>query len=226
MYQPPDRIRREFDAIAPFSGDEWNHNNHYHGYLLSHVPTRIESALDIGCGTGEFARLLAARAERVTGIDLSPEMIRIARERSSGQPNITYQVADVLEWELPTSSYDCIASVATLHHMALDAVLPKLTRALKPGGVLLVLDLYQSEGIGDLLRSALAILLHQYYARQHPRPAAKPEAERQAWDAHGSGDVYPRVSAVRRLAATLLPGAQVRKHVLWRYSLVWTKPVR
>lgn len=223
MFQPPERIQREFDQIAPFSGDGWTHNSHYHPFLLSHLPLRIESALDVGCGVGTLARLLAARADRVLGLDLSPEMIRIARERSTAFPNIEYQVADVLELPLPPASFDCIASIATLHHMALDVVLPKLAAALKPGGTLLVLDLYQAESMVDLLYGALGIPVGFVFGKLNHHETES-EAARQAWEEHGSGDNYTRVSHVRRIARDLLPGAVIRKHVLWRYSLVWRKP--
>ena len=65
-------IQAEFDRIALHSNsDGWDHNNHYHDFLLKHVPSRCSEALEIGCGTGEFARLLAQRSERVLALDLS-----------------------------------------------------------------------------------------------------------------------------------------------------------
>jgi len=225
MFQPAERIRREFDLIAPSSGDEWSHNSHYHPYLLRQLPAHLESALDVGCGIGTFSRLLAARADRVVGLDLSPEMIRCARERAAAFLNIDYQVADVLETDLPSAAFDCIASIATLHHMALEPVLMKLKAALKPGGTLLILDLYQGEGISDLPYRALGIPVHHLLRvlRGH-QTLPQSAAAQQAWQEHGAGDVYPRVSEVRQIAAAHFPGAQVRKHVLWRYSLVWRKP--
>jgi 2-polyprenyl-3-methyl-5-hydroxy-6-metoxy-1,4-benzoquinol methylase len=48
----------------------WNHNSHYHDYLLRRIPTKIDRALDIGCGLGLFARKLAQRAEVVDAIDV------------------------------------------------------------------------------------------------------------------------------------------------------------
>ncbi len=224
MFQPPERIRREFDQIAPFSGDDWSHNSHYHPYLLRQLPARLESALDVGCGIGTFSRLLAARAERVVGLDLSPEMIRLARERAAAFPNIDYQVADVLETDLPSAAFDCIASIATLHHMALEPVLLKLKAALKPGGMLLILDLYQGEGLSDLPYRALGIPVHHLLRALHGRtaPPQSPAAQ-QAWQEHGDGDTYPRLAEVRQIAAAHVPGAQVRRHLLWRYSLVWHK---
>ena len=84
MAEPTSTIRADFDRIALISQEGWNHNTHYHGFLLRQIPARLDEALDLGCGTGRFARLLAQRAERVLGLDLSPQMIRVARERSMG----------------------------------------------------------------------------------------------------------------------------------------------
>jgi predicted TPR repeat methyltransferase len=80
--EPTSTIRADFDRIALISHEGWNHNTHYHGFLLRQLPAHLGEALDLGCGTGAFARLLAQRAERVLGLDLSPRMIQVARERS------------------------------------------------------------------------------------------------------------------------------------------------
>src|SRR4051812_31512007 len=80
--QTTQSIRSDFDRIALLPETGWNHNAHYHARLLNHIPRRCRRILEIGCGTGEFSRLLAARAESVLAIDLSPQMIRLARERS------------------------------------------------------------------------------------------------------------------------------------------------
>lgn len=49
-------IREDFDRLAQFDADTWNHNNHYHAYLLRFVPARCKDSLDIGCGAGAFTR--------------------------------------------------------------------------------------------------------------------------------------------------------------------------
>jgi hypothetical protein len=59
------QIQADFDRIALLSTDAWDHNSHYHSFLLKHVPSPRAEALDIGCGTGSFARLLAQRCKRV-----------------------------------------------------------------------------------------------------------------------------------------------------------------
>jgi len=220
----PTDIQADFDRIALAEPTEgWNHNNHYHDFLLRYAPSHCTNALEIGCGKGEFARLLAQRSDHVIGIDLSGEMLRAARERSQAYPNIEYVQADIMTYDLPTAHFDCIASIATLHHLPLEALLPRLTAALKPGGVLLVLDLFQGEGLGDLFQNLAGLSLHLFL--QQIKGSRQPQSaeSRAAWDAHGSSDVYLTMRDVRRICADLLPGAQVTRHLLWRYSIVWTR---
>mgnify|MGYP000952277805 CR=1 FL=1 len=128
-----ERVRRDFDRIAHLQGEgSWDHNSHYHRFLLGRLPRRIGRALEVGCGTGSFARLLAERAEAVLGLDLSPEMIAIARERSARLPNVEFLVADALSWEYPSEEFDCVASIATLHHLPLKPMLERFRAALRP----------------------------------------------------------------------------------------------
>src|SRR5215210_6171781 len=138
-------VRADFDRIALLAGEGWDHSSHYHEFLARHIPEPCREALEIGCGTGAFSRLLARSSERVLALDLSPNMIRVAGERSAQFPNIEFKVADVLARELPAGRFDCVATIATLHHLPMAEVLPKIKRALKAGGVLLILDLFQEE---------------------------------------------------------------------------------
>lgn len=64
-----EQIRNDFDWLALLDDDGWNHNNHYHPFLLSHLPSHCENALEIGCGTGSFSRLLAERSQYVLELD-------------------------------------------------------------------------------------------------------------------------------------------------------------
>lgn len=214
-------VSQDFDRIALVEADGWSHNSHYHGLLLRHVPPHCQEAIEIGCGTGAFARLLAERADRVLALDLSPNMIRIAAERSTQYPNIDFQVGDVMGRQFSPGQFDCIASIATLHHLPLEEILPKLKDALKPGGILLILDLFKPEGLAGRLDSALAMpvsLALRLIKRQQWRDSRE---VRQAWEAHGEHDSYVTLSEAQRTYGALLPGARVRGHLLWRYSVVW-----
>jgi ubiquinone/menaquinone biosynthesis C-methylase UbiE len=216
-------VRADFDRIALLSGEEWGHNGPYHAHLARHVPAPCREALEIGCGTGAFSRLLAARAGRVLALDLSPKMIEVAEARSAQFTNIDFRVADVLALELPAERFDCVATIATLHHLPAAEVLPKLKRALKPGGALLVLDLFQNEGLSDAALSALSLPLSLGLRLVRRGRLLPPREVRRAWDEHGRRDSYLTLARVRELCAEMLPGAAVKRHLLWRYSVVWRK---
>jgi ubiquinone/menaquinone biosynthesis C-methylase UbiE len=223
MTESRSAIQRDFDRIALLSGEIWNHNSHYHEFLLRQIPPRCKLSLDIGCGTGAFSRLLADRSEQVVALDLSPQMIQVARERSKGYSNIEFQVADATAWEFPVVQFDCVASIATLHHLPLAETLAKMRDALSAGGVLVVLDLYQEEGLADLLTSAVAMIVHKALFLLKTGRLTEPREGRDAWAEHGRHDSYLTLAEIRRISASVLPGARVRKHLLWRYSITWSK---
>ncbi len=218
------RTRADFDRLAALDTGRWSHNSHYHSYLLRRLPPRMDSALEIGCGTGEFTRLLARRARRVTAIDLSPEMVRVARERSTACANIEYIVADATAWDISPNTYDCVATIATLHHLPLEPTLTRMRDALRPGGTLLVLDLHAPDFPGAYLRFPVAFAANLLLRLAHGLPLRERPEVRAAWQEHGRHDVYPHLREVKRLCARLLPCARLRTHLLWRYSLTWRKP--
>ncbi len=248
-------IQKDFDRIALVSEDGATHNERYHNFLLRRLPPHCVNVLEIGCGTGGFARRLAERSDHVIAIDLSPEMIRIARERSTQFPNIEYELADVRDRQLPDAGFDCIASIATLHHLPFPEMLAKMKSALKPGGVLLILDLFeparlfnppgsltsgpftagpskgsfkaagsfQPAGLLDLLSNLVALPVSAMLRLIHQGRLLPRREVRDAWAAHAHHDLNPTMDEVRTLCASLLPGAKIRKHLLWRYSIVWKK---
>lgn len=218
------RIQAEFDGLAAFDDGGWDHNRQYHPFLLRSLPSERSAALEVGCGTGDFARALARHFERVTAIDLSPEMVRRARECSRDVANIDFRQADVRAFDLPPATYDCIATIATLHHLPMEETLARLAAALRPGGVLLVLDLYRPATPVDWAWSASAAVLSPLLRAWKLRRLRPPPHVRRAWAEHARHDVYPTLAEVRSLAERLVPGASVRRHLFWRYLLLWRKP--
>lgn len=217
------KIRQDFDRIADLSKIGWDHNSHYHRYLLSHLPQHCTMALDIGCGSGAFSRLLAERSERVLSLDLSPKMLDAARKQSSDQPNIEYHCADAIAWDYPPDYYDCIVSIATLHHMPARDILMKMKGALKPGGVLLILDLIQDESLSDTLWQFAAVPANILLRVIKYHRLSEPPELRRAWEEHGRDEQYLTLSQVRTICSDMLAGAKIRRHLLWRYSIIWKK---
>jgi ubiquinone/menaquinone biosynthesis C-methylase UbiE len=218
-------IRADFDRLALLDDGRWNHNSHYHDFLLRRLPAGRLAALEIGCGTGSFARALAQHFRHVVAIDLSPEMLQRARTRSQGIDNLEYHQADLCNYRLRADSFDCIAAIATLHHVPFEDTLSKLIAALRPGGVLLVLDLYTPRTLSDWILHGVALPTNLLLNVWKLGRLRQPPEIRQAWAEHGRRDVYPSIAEIRSAVQRVLPAAVVRRHLFWRYSLVWQKPV-
>lgn len=217
-------IAADFDRIAALPRDPADGNARYHAWLLDRVPAGAREALDLGCGSGDFARLLAGRAERVLAVDLSPQMLALARERSQGVVNLEFQQADLLEWEWPVNRFDCIASVACLHHLPMEPMLEKMKAALRPGGVLIILDLRRCTSLLDHAARFVAFPADRLTRLLRTGTPFLSIDARRAWDAHAATDQYLSMNEVRALAARLLPGAELRWRLYWRYSLLWKTP--
>jgi 2-polyprenyl-3-methyl-5-hydroxy-6-metoxy-1,4-benzoquinol methylase len=192
----------------------WNHNIHYHRLLLAAMPDPCEAALDVGCGEGVLARRLRERAVRVVAIDSDHGCVELARGRDPGA-TIDCREGDFMTEPLAPASFDFIVCVAALHHMDEEAALRRMRELLRPGGTLAVLDLPRPRYPAELARDALATLVHRAHQAatgywQSPAPTLTPARLS-----------YPEI---RRLAERVLPGARLRRHLLWRYSIVWSRP--
>ncbi len=99
--------------------------------------------LDIGTGTGRMIEILAPRVEHVVGIDLSREMLTVARANleRSGLRNCSLRQGDMYQLPLPGESFDAVVIHQVLHYADRpgDAV-AEAARVLRPGGRLLIID--------------------------------------------------------------------------------------
>jgi ubiquinone/menaquinone biosynthesis C-methylase UbiE len=110
------------------------------------APAPGEKVLDVGCGTGTLAIATKPQvgAGEVHGIDASPEMIQVAKEKSAkGGSDIDFRVALIEEIPFPDASFDLVTSSLMLHHLP-DNLKAKgfleIRRVLKPGGRFMAMD--------------------------------------------------------------------------------------
>jgi SAM-dependent methyltransferase len=128
-----------YDDFAWFYNRYWNEDFHSLAFpileriWLPRVPERGR-VLDVCCGTGYLAGLLAARGLRVTGIDASPAMIAHARENV---PGAEFHIADVAEFRVPGRFDGAVSTFDSLNHILepkqLDAALLRTAKALRKG---------------------------------------------------------------------------------------------
>jgi len=190
----------------------WNHNVHYQPVILTAVPPGCGPALDVGCGDGMLACRLAERCAEVTGIDREPRMIALARAQEHGRTR--FIEADFLTYPFEAASFDFVCANTSLHHMDFAAALTRMARVLRPGGRLAVIGLAADKSLADLFAAAPGVPVNLVYRALYRQGES------------GAPIMDPDMSwrEVRVAAARLLPGVRYRRHLLWRYSLLWRKP--
>ena len=102
-------------------------------------PGSLSSLLDLGCGTGNHALILAKRGYRVTGIDSSAAMLRVARAKARGRPNLSFVRADMRSFHLGRTFDAAICMDGAFTHLLTErdilSHLRTVRRHLSPDGV-------------------------------------------------------------------------------------------
>ena len=112
-----------------------------HGFKAAWAYEPLQRGLTIGCGTGNLERdlRLLRICEEVDAFDISPESIRIARERALD--HVRYEVADCEAIDYPASRYDAVFFNGSMHHIgAPAALLDKMVNTLTAEGLLFLDD--------------------------------------------------------------------------------------
>ena len=135
----PEETGSHYDRIAL----QWQRQHRDSTYGLAALERAIRfvehrsDALDVGCGSsGRFIDTLIRHGFTPAGLDLSAEMIALARQQ---HPDVTFYTADICTWQFP-QSYDLISAWDSTFHLPLaeqEPVLRKLCAGLNPNGVLL-----------------------------------------------------------------------------------------
>lgn len=140
--------RRFFDEAAPVWQDlsrEILGDFDLAGKVAELLPA-CGTAADLGCGAGALLAALAAKAERVIGVDYSPRMLEAARERFAGDARVSLRIGELEHLPLRDGETDCALLSMSLHHLPSPADgLAEAARALAPGGTILVADFDRHE---------------------------------------------------------------------------------
>jgi len=91
--------------------------------------------LELGCGTGSFTGELARSGADVIAIDVSPELLEIARANWSA-PNVRYEIQNAYALTYSDATFDSIVGSSILHHLEIEEALREIYRVLKPGGTI------------------------------------------------------------------------------------------
>jgi 2-polyprenyl-3-methyl-5-hydroxy-6-metoxy-1,4-benzoquinol methylase len=192
----------------------WNANIQYHPLLLEAIPHGARRVLDVGCGDGILsAQLAQAGVCHVVGLDLDAEVLDRARARHLGM-TVEWLHGDVFDVPFEHGSFDAVVSVATLHHMNVEDGLARFADLVRPGGVVAVIGLAANNWwdlpyalVGQGARQILGLVRGRW---EHSAPMAWPPPA--------------TYREVKRISSHVLPAVRYKRHLLGRYSLIWTKP--
>jgi SAM-dependent methyltransferase len=138
-----DRVRAGYDTVAATYdeqfADELDHKPLERGLLDAFCEMAPPGAIaDIGCGPGHITGFLAERRDDVQGVDLSPEMVALARRR---HPRLRFEVASMLGLPFADGVWTGVVAMYSIIHFAPDErvrAFAEFARTLRPDGLLLM----------------------------------------------------------------------------------------
>ncbi|OWY65166.1 methyltransferase type 11 [cyanobacterium TDX16] len=138
-------VREQYDQLAAVYDQRWNsYIFNTSSFLKTWTQISPQTAvLDVGCGTGEFERLVLAEhpMQNMVGIDISEKMLAIVRQKLHAYPSVSFHTAPALALPFANNSFDAIVSASSFHYFdAPLAALAEMKRVLKPDGTLVILD--------------------------------------------------------------------------------------
>ncbi len=225
------RIRRQRRAANPRSFDEFaatydRRDELTRGWVTAWLVGQLEgrrgrSAIDLGCGNGNIALILADHYETVRAVDISAEMIRLASTRRS-HPRVVYEQADI---NLVTGQYDLVLSILVLHHMPdITRTLAHIADLVAPGGAAILVD--PAEPLRKRWQFHLGNLKWLYGDLRSGQPNAF-EAFRlrsdRRWMDHLVSDRFLTAEQFREVYARALPGAAIGPASGYHYA-IWHRP--
>lgn len=133
------------------------------------------SVLDVACGTGDMCLLLAKQGAAVTGVDLSEEMLAIARKKVASAKfqfsTFNFQISDAERLPFPDASFDAVTCAFGVRNFVhLERGLAEMLRVLKPGGTMAILEMATPDSrllrpLYDLYAGKIIPWLGQHLAR-------------------------------------------------------------
>ena len=138
-------------ANAPYDSQANSYDRRWRRYI-AHTLTFLKVSvaccpsdriLDVGCGTGEFERLILSEhpEQPMVGVDISEKMLSAARQKNSTHSSATFLRANASALPFPDNSFDLVVSASAFHYFDQPmASLREMRRVLAPGGSVVILD--------------------------------------------------------------------------------------
>jgi ubiquinone/menaquinone biosynthesis C-methylase UbiE len=212
-----------YDTVVP----DWPGEIDFYRALAAEATSKGQAVLEIACGTGRVAIRLARDGADVVGLDLSPAMLAVAREKSRGTSNIRWAEGDMRSFDLrETFGLAIIPGHSFQNILTADdqvATLESIRRHLVPRGLLVVhLDQPETDWLGDLTRDQGGVFepsdafIHPETGRRFRtlqawsyEPATQTAISHKVWEELGpDGQVVDR-----------LDRGSIRLHVVFRFEM-------
>lgn len=138
------KIVAAYEELAQSYNDQIDHKPHNAYYdrpnTLSLLPdVKGKKILDAACGPGKYAEILISKGAMVTGLDISPKMIALAKERNKPSQDFFIQDLDLPLNNIKDNSFDFILSALAMHYLEdWTNAIQEFYRVLKPKGQLII----------------------------------------------------------------------------------------
>ena len=141
-------------------GDPWNFESsrldqeRFMRQLVLVNDRRYERVLDLGCGSGEFARLVSEIAAHVTALDIAPTAIEHARRVCAGRPNVELRAENMMDYDVHAAGpWDLVVMSEAIYCLGwlyplfdVGWLMQELMRATREGGRLLLVNTLGKDG--------------------------------------------------------------------------------
>jgi len=163
-------------------------SRYYRERILEFLPEAPGRALDIGCGAGELASLLAGRVAALVCVDQSPNMLERARQAVDG-PGVEFRIGSLEHLPLGDGEVQTVIASMVLHHIPEPAqALAEIRRVLAPGGSLVLAELDRHEE--EVMRTRFADFWLGFSPRRLERSLAEAGFEVEGFESgKGAGEL-------------------------------------
>ncbi|WP_429310105.1 class I SAM-dependent methyltransferase [Paenibacillus mucilaginosus] len=211
------KVAEEYDFVNTLLND--------YSFFMSNLPLHRGRTLDVGCGSGILVNELSSHFDEVVGIDISDEMLEIAKAKRQ-HPNTTYLNMDA-ENLIFDRKFDFIVSRTTFHHLNnIPSAINNMKKLLNDGGKIVILDNVSEK---ETPATYVYILGAIFEFIPHLRKFGLKNATRifkhnisKPWLEHLASDKYISEKQYHELYGKLLPNCKFQI-MGWAMGIAWEK---
>lgn len=134
----------------------------------------FKNGLDVGCGAGLSTKALKLMCDKVTGTDISPEMIKVCQQLY-GEEGYSFYVAKAEETRIPIEKYDVLTAAGVINWVDREKFLENVNAVMSPGGLLIVYDFGITDQCMENNNKTYTDWYQKQYLSKFPKPPRKEE---------------------------------------------------